>query len=737
MRPRGIYMRGLTKVLAMGIALSFMVGAFALAPAKGGNVESDWMVDVGGSVPSSVTFQDVGWTPDGRYAMFVGYDGTALRGCAYTYDSQTGSWTEDTPNTAGSLDLKHLRAVEWDPVHSQFMAVGTTTSAGSYFLIPTNGLIYHYVDAVNLNNAELYDLGMGAGSEMFACGVDMAGYATLLSIDLSTMSVWAVRAGTATPASIWAGLEYHAGSNAVYLAGSYVSGSTFSTLDYLAIGVGTYNFAPATGLECALTDLIVDTAKGNLVVTASTRGTGVPALFYANLPLVSTWMPIANPPQITNFNGLDMGYNNALIVVGSDSTNGVIYDVAWNGAYQATRRTDDSLLSAHPLFAVACRPTGVPMALTAGSAFKYSYMAVDGGITVNTVYPHIDGFDMYLRSTATNVLNTNVDVDPGTSANYYVIQISGYYNAAGGANDIDQIDVWLWWDNGATATDNSGLIGGALGPNRGVQFRWTSGGGFVIQTGTVTNEWQIRVGDSTMTPAGNTFTARFAFEMNEQVRAALGPFTEPSFPGNQRYDPDADGPESEEQSTVNALNNADTWDIRVVVSDMAHSASSAPSYDEFGVYMFTSMTSGGLPGGGYISGSGAPNTPNVPLGPVGDWTFSANTGYDLYVHISDLTDGVNPIAATNIELQGGEIGAFTNFLGAGVANAQYLLGNVLPAPGVGNNEGPRDFDVTTTTTNGAADGTGGGQAVTWRCDIPAVPESSYSGTITYVLEHDP
>ncbi len=709
-------MRGLTKVLAVGIAMSFMVGAFALMPANAGNTENDWMVDIGAGVPATVTFYDVEWRPDGRWAMFVGMDTNApAHGCAWAYDTQTGTWVESTP-VGGITDGQSLNAVMWDPTNSFFVVAGDASSAGEWFSAPIAGAMSAFAHPASFASMVINDLCVGPGTTIYACGSNPGGVGILLAADrTSYASGWTSVATSVESASTYNAMIYRAIDDTVYLVGSYNAGS-LSLVDKVTTGVWS-PFGVGTGIQCVYTDVIE--ASGTIRVTASGRGSDVPAVWEANLPLVSTWVGIANPPQLVNFNALDIGYAGKMICVGSMSGNGVIYDGG------TTKRTDDALLAAHPLFDVACRPTGIPMALTAGSSFKYSYMAVDGGITVNTVYPHIGSLNMYNQNSAVSVINGAVDVDPGTDTNWYTVFLQGSYDIVGGATNVDTVDLYLWHDGGFTDTDNSGLIG--AGGNLGAHFRWTRGPGFSIVC-PLTGEWDIRLGDCGQGDAGNAFTVGFAFEMNQQVWAALGATTEGAgvvYAGAQEDDTGVPG--------IPPLNDADTWDIKAVATDSVHSAASPGTYDEFGTYMFTSMTSGGLPGAGYITGSGAPNTPNVALGPVGDWTFSANTDYDLYVHISDLTDGTQFIMATDIEIQGGEIGAFTNFLGAGVGNAQYLLGNSAAA----NGEGARPDGITTTTTDGATDGAGGGSAVTWRCDIPGVAESSYTGTITYVLEHDP
>jgi hypothetical protein len=723
-------MKLLKKAMVIAITVSMLATAFAVMPVSGaGNhrdTENEWLIDIEqAAVPATVTFYDVSWSPDGRYAMFVGVDSVTPSGCAYAYDVALNTWAQSMPNPPGVTDNQILRAVEWDPINSVFFVAGVAGASGEWFAAAVGGSISMYSHMPTFANMQIYDLGKGPANEMFACGADATGFATLLSIDLTAQGAgWTTRAGTVMASSVWAGLEYYATNNAVYLAGSS-AGGTLSMLDYMVISVGTYTYAPATGIACAYTDIVWNAAKARLQVTAAGRGAGVAALFESHFPLVTTWNPIANPPQSINFNSLDVGYANKLICVGSDGTNGVIYEEG------TTKRTNDALLALHPLYGVACRPTGIPMAMTAGSAFKFSYMAVDGGLTVNTVYPHISSIILRNKGLGGNIMNTAVDVDPGTNQNWYTLEVNGFHNL--GSTEVDQVNVWMWFDGGATATDNSGNIGGVYGPNLGIQLRWTRGGipdDWSIETLSVTNEWDLRDGDCGFSEAGTAFTATFAFEMNQQVWSALGGFTEP-VAGSQNYDPGADGPTPEEQCTVNALNDADTWDIKAVaVADPAGANAQSPAaYDEFGLYMFTSMTSAGLPGAGYIGISGAPLTNNVASVTVGDWTYSANTPYDLYVHISDLVGGPG-ILATTIEIQGGQLNVgFTNFAGPGLANAQYLIGGNLAADGAT----PLQADIVTTTTTGTA----GGIPVTWRCDIPNVPEASYVGTITYVLEHDP
>jgi len=375
---------------------------------------------------------------------------------------------------------------------------------------------------------------------------------------------------------------------------------------------------------------------------------------------------------------------------------------------------------------------GVTMVMMLAAFSIMPAMAVDvdapdagGSISVSVVYPHISGIDMF--SGITPVLNDYVDV-----SNAYTLTVTGWYDY--GANQVDQIDVWMWRDDGITVPEpdmSAGVDAGA--PNGGVHLLYNGITFSIASTLTADPEWSINVGLCSFTPVVNAYTAVFAFMPNAQVWSARGTFTEPTFPGNQRYDPGANGTNPEDQMDASApfapLNDINTWDIKVVVQDVGKGVSD-PSWDEFGVYQYSAISTAGWAYGGDVDGAGPSNTMGVALPNAdSDWTFISNTQYDLKVSIDTdlLLGGVGPtnIPAANIYVMGGNIGTLNAFTGP--TAVQYVLGNV-----AANTGQAASAAGTTTSISGL-----GLTAVGWSCDIPARPMGTYTSTITYALDLDP
>ncbi|MFH0815934.1 MAG: hypothetical protein V1934_03855 [Methanobacteriota archaeon] len=359
-----------------------------------------------------------------------------------------------------------------------------------------------------------------------------------------------------------------------------------------------------------------------------------------------------------------------------------------------------------------------------------------GTITVNTVYPHIYDFDLTVgNGGGLSAMNSQIDVDDGTMASVYTLEAQGWY--VPGGNRVDVVNVWMWFDDGATLTDDSGSIGAPWGPNRGVQFTYDANAvpTFQITSLGYTEEWLLDDGValSDFGSSGQMWWCNFTFIPMEQVWAASGGFTQ--LPGNIYGGGNETQRDADNADPRDALDDANTWDVKVIASDSTVLADSMPSFDEYGYYIFSAINTVGWIGGGDVTGNGPPSTPGVGLNPSAyDWVWSANIQYDLMVSIDADLAGVavpaNTIPVTAIYIVGGEraLGTFS-----AAATDQYILGDQLANTG----EQPVEFLRTTTTQSGAGDGTGGGFQVSWLCDIPGVPEDTYQATITYTLATDP
>jgi hypothetical protein len=361
---------------------------------------------------------------------------------------------------------------------------------------------------------------------------------------------------------------------------------------------------------------------------------------------------------------------------------------------------------------------------------------VDGQITVNANIPNIEM--LYVNTSAgASVLNSQaVDVDTGTMTTYYTVNIIGWYNVTGA--DVDVVDVWLWKDDGTTSPEpdlSAAVDGGAMAFNMGVHLQFTKGAPAPLIVSPVTGgdeEWLV-LGTSTFTDGilvtQYLFDVAIDFIPMQQVRAANGDGA--WSPVGGPFGGGVAETQSDNMPPFAPLNDLDTWNVKAVATDTDLAAPSQPSWDEFGVFIYTEFALVNQPGGGNVAGTGAPGT-TVNLNPVGDWTYRANAPYDLSVNISTMYGVLvpaNSIAVSQVSLVGGEIAAGVPFA---VGVRQYLLGDGAAATA----EGPVAQTRATTTTTGGGDGTGTGAPVTWTVNIPAVPEDTYVGAITYHLDPD-
>ncbi|MCD6461791.1 MAG: hypothetical protein J7L61_03520 [Thermoplasmata archaeon] len=348
------------------------------------------------------------------------------------------------------------------------------------------------------------------------------------------------------------------------------------------------------------------------------------------------------------------------------------------------------------------------------------------GITVNTLYPHINYIDLYDNNAdpwtdipadnagAFSHINGQIDVDPGTLNNDYYLTVNITHNS--GVSDLNYTLVQAWYDGGATGGASTyGATGGNLAFSFNYSF-WNNSFWIEYPTTGEIELWNVISANVNAT----TVVLSFDFLPRQQVRNASGDAGTFNESAGKRYG----GPDGvwdvEDQSSVNALNTPYTWDIHVVVRD--HGGGRADAYDEFGVFKYTSLATSGLPGDLY--GQGPPNVEMV-LFPVGNVTFYANCEYALSTYIQADLVGTNTgkvIQAANFSVEGGTLSK-TAFTGATQTNQQYLLPQWTA---------PRDNGFSTNTTNAVF----GGSSVIWYCNPGIVPEDYYTGSAIYVLAHN-
>ncbi|MCI0479808.1 hypothetical protein L0Y59_04655, partial [Candidatus Uhrbacteria bacterium] len=348
-----------------------------------------------------------------------------------------------------------------------------------------------------------------------------------------------------------------------------------------------------------------------------------------------------------------------------------------------------------------------------------------------TAVPHVDYVDLYPFNDgiANSVLNSQVDVDIGDSNTYYTLEVMVYDSL--GWDRLADLEIWMWYDDGATLADVPTAMGATF-DNPGAENKRMH---FTIDETAATvqmypapapgTEEATLIGGEWNQFNASAVVVTLRFSPHQQVRFADGPFTEVA--PNMRYDPDADDiQDPREQTTVNALNNANTWDIKVTVADDAPTTNYDSAFDEFGFFRYTYLSTSGIPNGGAVYGSGAPGTNNVVMTQSNaDVTFCANCPYILTVTLASALIGVavpaNTIPGTAVSIRGGQLGAENSFAAAG--STITLIGGPRP---------PLNYDRTTTTSSWDDD-PGTLEQIVWEVNIPGVPEDSYVSTITWSL----
>ena len=414
------------------------------------------------------------------------------------------------------------------------------------------------------------------------------------------------------------------------------------------------------------------------------------------------WYPVGNEAIIAGGNGKIWRY--------AHST-GILSDV------------ENTIFPAANYNAVACKaPTSPGFAIILGDpacGLRLNDISGSTPVELDLAGPAISFVN--LNTTAdVRVLNRQVDVDSGTSATMYKLDVGAGH--PGGATEIQSVDIYAWYDewNTFAAADYPAMLGASFDnpgfENMRMHFRWTRS----------PETWQ-RIYPATLAPAEETTletglcfrtetaantTLSFYFSPHQQVRATGSAFVQAAgmpYPGDR--------------STTNALDAPNTWDFKVVMTSTGGITNTA--YDEFGFYKYTYLSSGGLPGS--LSGSGAPMT-TISMSPVGHVTFSSNCDYRLsaYVDSNFVGDLGGTFSATNMEVMGGDYD-YQAIPGVGSANPVYLLGS----------GAIYHWPETNGRTTSTAAGTFGTGAVSWRCYLPSVPADTYRTTITYLLQNQP
>ena len=731
------------KTIRVGIAavlcFAMLMTGFAVQTVKAADVENQWLISIPGA-PGGATFTDVAWSENGKLAVYAGYEGG--KGTTYLYYPENGSWFQ-SDNSLVMGTTTQFRTIEFlnnsfnGPM---FMIFGTSGSGGDYYSLQPqiNNTIYHSTTPMLLT------------TEIYGSCVDYIWHRVILAG--SKTATGAVSYAYNYSSAQWGNIQQNtnATNHMIYYGAAVIP--NVDVPDIALVGANTLNSSnlyvitnsttglaadkSIGGLQAALTDITYDSNNNRAIISTALRADGGmgPGLYaidqssgFQTLHAVASSVPKAD-----DLWGIDMSKGRA-IAVGRNSTTGygVVYDfVAVGGnTYMYLQSNSTAIFAARNFTGVAIRPAGIPMAMISGSAFKYSYLDSDSTIVVNTVYPHIHYVDLFNNGTAVSIMNSVTNVDPGDNSITYNLTVNGSYTAPGGASLISMVDVWMWFDGGLAGIDRSGLVDTGT-PNLGAHFVWynTSGGTSTIIFPT-TSEWDY-VGHAQNIEAagGQGFTVSFYFRPNQQVRNATSGGTWSAGTGVTpgRFN----GPAVDQQSNLSALDDPDSWDIKVRATDNT-SLAFGDAYDEFGLNRYVYLGAGvALPGNGFLSGSGAPGQ-TVILQPAANQnvTFSANCYYDLRIWSTDLTGPSGSILANRLDVMGGALAGYVALLGPGEPNARYLIG------GVGNGVYGRSgwYGVTNTTWNSPD----GGNGFAMDCRIPGgTPEDTYTGILTYSITLD-
>jgi hypothetical protein len=706
--------------------------AVAVSPARAVDTTNSWFSTIPGA--PAVTFYDAEWSPDGQHCMFVGYDTTFNYGAAWWYDPMDNSWL-DVSITTGEGDGFTFQSVEF--CGDRMVVMGNCGVSGRWFYTDIVTHYLTYADDADLADCQVYDIQYIGGS-VFAAGRAALGHAM----------TWYLPGGTNWEAG-WGDSEH-------------VSGSCYYGIDWYSWGadvvtymVGWWNDAGTTrGLyqkynvtpmsmvtvhdtfECAFTDIELDTSDSvapRMLITAEGRGTGVSGIYAADTQGGETFhhlTPLASMPAAESFYGIDVDQYGTAVFVGNDPAYGLVYSLYRSSTSTVVVKRSDTggMFVGAEFHDVRIRPGGVQMAITVGSAFKYSYTSVLAPIQVDTALPHISYLDLYpATDPSMHYLNHQVDVDAGTGATQYTLSVCVWDSL--GIDRVTAMNIWMWYDMGLTGADAPAVFDDAALANQRIRFAANNGAAPTMpfpatgETSFIGGTWE---------ESGVYAWVNVTFSPQQQVRWAdsTGGVWNQGSGTDYRFDGDVSGTWNAEDQSDNAgfapLDEALTWDIKVQIQDDAAVTNYARAYDEFGLYKYTYLGSENIPNGGSVYGSGAPST-LATLAPSNvDVTFCANCPYSLGVTLhSDLAGVAGPdvIPSTDISLQGGDL-ALTAFGAA--PSTRILIGG-------GPLQQPLGSGITTTTSS--YDGNADSDAVFWWCDIPAVAEDQYIAQITWALNN--
>ncbi len=663
---------------------------------------------------------DIAWNSAGTIAVAVGvrFVDPNFIGAAYRFEARTEEWFKLTHN-----DENELYGVAWcDATHGgSFIVVGDGTDVGFSSVGYTDGYagLQPFYDGLNgetmrgvaTNNVDPKPLVVGNGGAYYYDGTTWQHIGNLASGDNYKDVVY---------------------TNGFY----YIVGDREIDFEYrgvfyrLADGglnaqyISPPNYYDPAGLDVFMFDFHGVDARGDNVILVGTNILDVyNAGNYKGKPV-----HLDDPIEYI-FRDVAWVDDKVAYLVGHDfSLNGFFYQ--YNIDLHKVSELPGSSGIGNAQHGIA-RTDSSPMIISVGefasdSAWQISQTSGFSDIIVNTYYPHILSVEMFEVGQPGNRLNTQIDVNAdGQMDRVYELRVVVRHEVQ---DILDIVGFSAWHDGGVIGDGSAHPVEDDSSRTQAFRVGWDRN---ALAGDEFTWYWPTIDGDQMEVIPGiheyieqsgadfDQFEISFRFIPGPQMRFANG-IGGAFNPNNNPYNKN------------DALTTPNTWDIEVHATDSQGGFNH--SYDEFGVYRFTSLTVQGLPGA--YSASAAPGMTDVLLSPGGstNLTYSANCEHAIKVYLeTDLIgqDTGISIPANNMHVQGGEQIKIP-FNGSGEINSRYLIGN-----GFDIWNTPRNRFNYTTTAIGTNDELGTlHPQIEWWVDIPGgIPEDSYRTNIVYVLEH--
>ncbi len=670
-----------------------------------------------GSAPDldQADLRDIAWNPQGTMAVAVGWSTIHGEGVAYRFESRTGTWNKL------NHDGTDLNGVTWDQHRNKFIIVGDASSGGSSVFETTGYDNLQVLDEPpngNFHDVASDQLGtlLIVGDNEQICLWDGFGW--------HSVQYWGQDLTGVTWSEIQ-GLYYIVGidgGTGVFL--SYMPNIPFDDEeDYVQISPPEYTelFNPLYDID----------SKDDLLILVGNNVIDIYDVFSDEYYHIHE---VGGLDETSFLRGVTWSGSDTAYVVGFDDFDGdgLFYQYDLN-LHRVSKLPSSSGIqnSQHSI----AGSLNTKMFISVGnyasdSAWQISQTSGFKDIIVNTYYPHIESINLYEIGDGTSRLNTQIDVNAdGQTDRVYELHVQVTHQVP---DILSTVQFSAWYDDGFTGTDSDYPAEDDTTRTTAFRVEWdrfaAAGDEFSWLWPTIDGDQMEIIPGSHLynqfadgaTDGFDGFDIYFQFIPGPQMRFANG--------DDGVFDPNLNP-----YDKGDALTTLNTWDIEVEALDSQGGFNY--TYDEFGVYRFTSLTVQGLPG--TYSASGAPGMNDVPLIPGGNTfvTYSANCAHSLKVYLeTDLIgqDTGQVIPTNRLSVQGGE----TNKVNIGVpgeTGAVYLLGDGLNMWNL-----PRyRYNYTTSETNTMDELLDPLNSIQWWVDIPmAIPEDSYRSNMVYVLEHE-